>query len=387
MTNSDFDETQPTSTGSQAVDEDKNISDSLEATKPTAITGEDEILVTPTDEIPDSNNGQGPRWKLITVIGIITLILVALLSAWSGYNSGIGQRTEAESTEIAQEAAEQYALGLQDMQDGHYYRARQRFEYVIELNPNYPGITDSLANVLLMLNATATPSPVPTPSLTPTPDTSETDEVETLFHQAEQQLANDDWSGAIDTLLAVRKRDPEFLMIKVDGMLYLALRNRGIDKIIKLGDLEGGMYDLALAERFGLLDTEAQGFLTWAKLYITGASFWELDWQQAVFYFSQVAPQLPGLRDGSGWTAMDRYRLALIGFGDTLLLLGDPCQAMEQYQQSLAIGYDANAELSLNEAIKKCEGGKPEEQPPEEPAPPPPDVLPPPSSPEPTAYP
>jgi hypothetical protein len=176
-------------------------------------------------------------------------------------------------------------------------------------------------------------------------------------------------------------------MIKVDGMLYLALRNRGIDKIIKLGDLEGGMYDLALAERFGLLDTEAQGFLTWAKLYITGASFWELDWQQAVFYFSQVAPQLPGLRDGSGWTAMDRYRLALIGFGDTLLLLGDPCQAMEQYQQSLAIGYDANAELSLNEAIKKCEGGKPEEQPPEEPAPPPPDVLPPPSSPEPTAYP
>jgi len=387
MTNSDFDETQPTSTGSQASDEDKNISDSLEATKPTAITGEDEILTAPTDEIPGTNMGQGPRWKLITVIGIITLILVALLSAWSGYNSGIGQRTDAESTEIAQEAAEQYALGLQDIQDGHYYRARQRFEYVIELNPNYPGVTDSLANVLLMLNATATPSPVPTPSLTPTPDTRETDEVETLFHQAEQQLANDDWSGAIDTLLAVRKRDPEFLMIKVDGMLYLALRNRGIDKIIKLGDLEGGMYDLALAERFGLLDTEAQGFLTWAKLYITGASFWELDWQQAVFYFSQVAPQLPGLRDGSGWTAKDRYRLALIGFGDTLLLLGDPCQAMEQYQQSLALGYDANAELSLNEAIKKCEGGKPDEKPPEEPAPPPPDVLPPPSSPEPTAYP
>jgi tetratricopeptide (TPR) repeat protein len=401
MTNSDFDETQPTSPVRGPSGDDNNAEEGLEVTKPTLIS-EDSALSTENalsdentattdsaDELPESSKRQSPRWTMITLLGILALVLVAALSAWTGYSSGINLRTEAEITQVAQEADEQFALGISDMQNGAYGRARQRFEYVIELNPNYPGVTDALANVLLMLNATATPSPAPTPSITPTPDTREADEIEALFRQGEQQLANDDWSGAIDTLLAVRKMDASFMMIHVDGMLFLALRNLGIDKIIKHGDLEGGMYDLALAERFGLLDTEAQGFLNWAKLYITGASFWELDWGQAVFYFAQVAPQLPGLRDGSGWTAKERYRLALIGFGDLLLLAGDPCQAMDQYQQSLAIGYDAAAEQSLALAIKGCEGSKPKDQPVEEPpgGSSPGDLPPPSDNPVPTPYP
>jgi len=262
---------------------------------------------------------------------------------------------------------------------------------VIELNPNYPGVTDKLAEVLLLINATATPSPMPTALPTVTPDTraiEESGEIESLFSQAEQQLLNEDWAGAIESLLQVRKKDSSYRMVQIDGMLFLALRNLGIQKISLLGELEEGVYYLALAERFGPLDSEAQGLLTWTKLYITGASFWELDWSQVVHYFSQVAPQMPGLRDGSGWTAKERYRLALIGFADTLMLAGDPCQALENYQLSLSLAYDPDAEQSMVEALRQCEGSQSqpggEEPPADQPSLEPPSDLPDPGS---TPYP
>ena len=362
MTNNEFDETVPVAPETQEPEASPNLNESTDETLPTQTSVDGENGTTPPDDEQAPDEQGRPRWKLITLAGILALLVIAVLSAWRGYTSGINLRTDAEATQVGYEAANQYALGVQDMQEGKYDRARQRFEYVIELNPNYPEVTDKLAEVLLMLNATATPSPVPTATITPTPDTSEADAIGALFSQSEQQLANEDWSGAIETLLQIRKKDPSYRVIDIDGMLFIALRNQGLYKISYNADLEGGMYDLGLAERFGPLDSEAQGILTWVELYITGASFWELDWGQAVFYFSQVAPQLPSLRDGSGWTAKERYRLALIGFGDTLLLAGDPCQAMDQYQLSLSLGYDAEAELSLAEAIKQCEGGKPQQK-------------------------
>jgi hypothetical protein len=63
-------------------------------------------------------------------------------------------------------------------------------------------------------------------------------------------------------------------------MYYFALRNHGYDLITKEGNLEGGIYHLTLAERFGPLDNTANGLREGARIYITGASFWELNWEQ-----------------------------------------------------------------------------------------------------------
>jgi len=363
MENSDFEDTQPNQVNPTDLNDSSNQDKNLEATKPTLVSSNEDDTLPTQVEVHKQEKKSGSRWLLITLVGFSALLMIAVLSAWTGYRSGINLRTEAESTQLAGVASAQYELALVDLQEGRYDRARQRLEYVIKLDPSYPGATDKLAEVLLLINATATPTSVPTATVAPTPDTSQTDEIDALFNQGEQQLLNEDWSGAIDTLLKVRKLDPTYKMIQIDGMLFIALRNQGINKILKEGDLEGGVYDLALAKNFGPLDTEAEGVLTWAKLYITGASFWELDWQQAIYYFSQVAPQLPGLRDASGMTASERYRLAIIGYGDTLLAAGKPCQAMEQYQLALSMGNDADAEASLAQAIKGCEGGNKKEQP------------------------
>jgi hypothetical protein len=225
---------------------------------------------------------------------------------------------------------------------------------VIENNPSYPGATEKLAEVLVSMVSTATPTLVPTPTVTPTPDLRGVDE---KYSQAQQNIANAEWTPAIDTLLSLRKADPNFEPVWVDDMLYLAYRNRGADKILKDGDLEGGIYDLTQAEQIGPLDADSRSYLTWARLYITGASFWEIDWAQTVFYFAQIAPALPNLRDGSGWTATERLRLGLAGYGDFLAENGDFCAAVEQFDLALEMGEDPEIMQARDGAADECDGG------------------------------
>ena len=296
-----------------------------------------------------------PRWPWITLLGILGLILAGVLAAYVGYQSGIQMRQEAAATQAAQQLQDQFNLAMQEIDSKQLYRAQQRLQYIIEHNPNFPGATDRLAEVMLQMNATATPAPVPTATGVPTalPAVAE-DDLQGFYNLSQQALANGDWNTAIDTALQLRQKDANFNPVLVDGILFMALRNRGIDKIGKQADLEGGMYDLSQAERFGPLDSEAQGYLNWSSLYITGASFWELDMCQAAQYFAQVAGSLPNLRDGSGISAGERYRQALSGCGTELMQKGTWCEARQQYEQALAYGSSPEIEAGLQEALVHC---------------------------------
>lgn len=315
------------------------------------------------DEPPKPVEKKRSPWKRFTLLAILALFLIGALSAYAGYSSGIAQRQQAEVALISAKASEQFELAIQDIANREFQRARQRLEYVAQVDPNYPELTNRLAEVIAQINATATPTPVPTPTTIATADTRGSDE---LFTQGQQLMNNGDWPGAIETLLKLRKDDPNYRQVEIDGLLFLALRNRGLDKIAKQADLEGGLYDLTLSSSFGPLDNEAQGYINWVSLYITGASFWELDWQKVVEYFSQVGVALPGLTDRSGLTARERYRLGLKGYATTLAAAGDYCAAAEQYQLSLSIGADPEVDLLFAEAYNACQGVEEEELPADE---------------------
>jgi hypothetical protein len=207
---------------------------------------------------------------------------------------------------------------------------------------------------LMQQQITASPTFVPTPTLTPTPDFRGRDE---LFGQAQNMLIAREWTKAIDTLLLLRKNYPDFMVVKVDDMLFVALRNRGIDKIAQLYDLEGGNYDLTLAERFGPLDAEARNWRDWAELYIRGASYWGVDWAQSVNYFSQLAAAAPNLSDSSGWTASQRYLEALLGYGDWLAAKGQWCDAQTQYDTYMTLLANPQVEPTAVYAADQCNQG------------------------------
>jgi tetratricopeptide (TPR) repeat protein len=339
---------------------------SLGETQPS--TASDDAIILPPDipEEPAETPKTRRRWILWAILGVLLLALIAAGSAYAGYNSAIDQRTQYQSTLVAGEASNQYVLAQQDIALGNYDRARQRLEYIIQIDPNFPNVSDQLAFVLTQQRITASPTIAPSPTLTPTPDYRGRDD---LFTQAQALLVGRDWTGTIDTLLLLRKNYPDYMPVKVDDMLYVALRNRGIDKIATQHDLEGGNYDLTLAERFGPLDAEARNWRDWADQYIRGASFWDVDWAQAVYYFSLLADAAPNLSDSSGWTASSRYLDALLGYGDWFALQGQWCDAQQQYDTYMSLLANPQVEPTVVYAADKCtQASAPPPPPPPSPA-------------------
>jgi len=295
------------------------------------------------------------RWRWI-LSGIIIIIVFIAGGVYFGYQDGIHQRLALESSKVTELAATQFDLGVADLQAGHLQNAQTRFEYVINLDPSFPGAAEKLGEVLVALSLTQTPTIGFTPTattipVTPTPDTRGEEE---LFSQIKQNIADKQWTDAINNLEVLRKLNITYQAVQADGMYYFALRNRGIQRITVNGQLEQGLYDLSLAERFGPLDSDAESFRTWARLYLDGASFWQVDWGIVVSYFSQIYEALPALRDGSGITASERFRIAALAYGDELSAAKDYCKAQAQYEAAQPLSQDPNLSATISSAAGSC---------------------------------
>ena len=287
------------------------------------------------------------RWRT-TLVSILGFLLLVGLGAFSGYSSGVNQRVQAEKSITSQQLSEQFSFALVDIEFGRYDNAKQRLQYIISKDPGYPGAQQKLTEVLVV---SSMPTSTPIPTLTSTPDFSG---AESAFQRAQQLTNAQDWPGALGALDTIRKLDSSYNTAQVDGMYYFALRNYGFDLITKEGNLEGGIYHLTLAERFGPLDNTAIGLREGARMYITGASFWELDWLQALNYFSQVGTGWPSLWDGT-MTAAQRYYIASMRYGDDLFNQQKYCAANEQYANAQAIGaLDQISDGNAAEAYIQC---------------------------------
>lgn len=288
-----------------------------------------------------------PRWPSI-VLSILGVIVLLALGSMGGYWSGIGQRQAAESQVLTKQLTEQYQYALVDEQFGRYDSARQRLEYIIQHNPGFPGAQNELANVLVK---SSIPTPTPTPTITPTPDVRGE---QALFGSAQQLIASKDWVNALTALDQLRKQDPNYNTAQVDGMYYFTLRNYGMDLLLQGGNLEGGIYELTLAEHFAPLDSTANIDREGARAYIQAASFFGVDWKQSTALFAQVASGWPALTDGT-MNAQQRYHESLMRYGDQLWHGGDACDAYAQYSLAMGIGeLDEQAAKNANQAYQVC---------------------------------
>jgi len=296
------------------------------------------------------------------VYGLLGFIVLVVLGLAGGYINGRGVRVDAQGTLVSQQLSAQFELGMQAMNAGEYDQAQQHFEYVINQDPNFPGAQAAYTQLLLKMKVSPTPAFTSTPAASSTPDPRGADQifihVQALLTAKPQSFQ--DWDNVVSTLNSLRKADPTYQAAQVDGMYYIALRQRGMAQIFAQPcqniNLEGGIYDLTQAERFGQLDGYADSLRTYARLYISGATFWEIDWTQAQFYFSQVYQALPDLMDSSCITATHRWAQATIKYGDQLLAKGDFCGADAQYQAAAAVGGPENATAQPTAAFadRKC---------------------------------
>jgi len=301
--------------------------------------------------------GGRPRYVRAVLMGLLLVLIAALISGSLGYYSGIKQRKAEEEKQRLTLATTHYKYGMEAMASGNYEVARIQFEYVIQIYPTFPDITEKYSEVLI--NLTKTQQTTAQATATPTRDIQG---AQALFQQAQTDMANQEWCLAVDTLKSLRDEDVSYETLTVDGMIWASLRNCATYKITNEGDLEGGLYYLSLAQKFAPLDHDAVNYAAWARLYVTGASYWEVDWAQVVYYFSQTYAAFPYLHDTSGWTAIDRYRIGLREYGKYFMSIEEYCSAAEQLQLSLNIQYDEEVSNLLNEATVYCQGPTAEPQ-------------------------
>jgi tetratricopeptide (TPR) repeat protein len=287
------------------------------------------------------------RWKSL-LTGVLGFLILIGLGGFGGYGSGVKARVNAEDAILTQQLSEQFSFALVDIQFGRYENARQRLEYIIQKDPNFPGAQEKLTEVLVLSNV---PTPTAAPTFTATPDFSG---AESAYARTQELIRAQDWNNALTALDTIRKLDPTYKTAQVDGMYYFALRNKGYDLITKEGNLEGGIYYITLAERFGPLDNSAKGLRDGARAYMVGASFWELDWEQAANNFATVAAGWPSMWDGT-MTAGQRYFIASVRFADELYTQQNFCAAYDQYQKAASSGtLDGTAAAQSAQAYTNC---------------------------------
>jgi tetratricopeptide (TPR) repeat protein len=299
----------------------------------------------PAEATQPSRVGEPRRaWRVLRWF-VLLLVAAVVIAATVGYRAGQVQRRTLLAVTQARAADEQFQRGVEDLAAGRFELARQRFEYVIRLDPAYPNAAQRLAEALVGLDE---PLRTPVPLASATPNLAP---VEELFTQSLAAHLNGDWDVVIDTLLALRAKDATYRAVEVDGMLFSALRNRGLRRIKTEGLLEEGLYDLSLAERFAPLDNEAQEFRGWARLYLLANSFFGVNWAEATYYFGQVYLAAPYITTD----VYLKYAIASNRHGDELIAADDPCAAEELYEQSLLAWENPDLVPTATEAHRLCE--------------------------------
>ena len=318
------------------------------AVQPSVPTSFPEFVIQPPG--PKKPKKPGHFWKrfFLVVGGILLIAILGSAGGWLGYNQALANRMALQDKDKIKIAVAQYQLGVVDLQASRFEIARQRFEYVIRIDPSFPGAAQKWTESMLAMATITVPTIVPSPTVVPTADTRNVDQ---KYASSVTLINTQNWDGAIDSLMSLRKTDGTYKAVDVDGMLYTALRQRGVHKIGS-GDLEGGIYDLALAERFAPLDHDADGFRAIARQYIIGVSFWEFDWGQVYDYFKQIAAGNPGMVDSTGMTAQKRFAVAAAHYGDMVFATADYCNSVSYYSQSVGSGIVGIAATATYAAYK-----------------------------------
>lgn len=318
----------------------------------------------PADEEPSPAK---PRKTMLRVIllGLLAIIIFGALGSLGGYWTALQDRESNQDRIISTEVSDQFLLGLIALERGQYEIARQHFEYILKIDPQNAPAAEKLTEVILKMNqANIAPTDRPTATLTPTLDTRDQEE---LFAMALSFKDQRNWDSLLEVLDSLRLRAPEYNAVEIDGLYYIAYRNRGMQRIQMEGNLEGGIFDLNRAELFGFLDVDASNYRNWASKYITGMSFWEVDWAQVVNYFGPLAISAPYLSDSNFFTASDRLATAQVEVN--LRVLADArsrftqgrwCDAYDLYSEASQYVQLPQGDLDkYEEAKNKCFGIEP----------------------------
>lgn len=268
---------------------------------------------------------------LLFACGMITLIAASIAG---GITTGLQDREIDRQVETDK----YYHEGLTNFASGQLELAEADFQYVLKLNPNYPGASEQLLQVRTRL----------TVQPTPTVAVSSTKVIDQLFQTGQSSYQAKDWAKAIEVLTQVRSIDPKYQTDKVNTMLYQAALTYGLS-LLKQDRLEEGVAYLDQAAYIQDLPGDAALQSQYAKLYLTASGYWGVDWQKAIDRFTELYQIGPGYQD-----TFTRLVEAHLNYGNQLSQTLDYCGAQQHFQAAIQLQPDPKLQPVIEDLNQKC---------------------------------
>ncbi len=301
--------------------------------------------VTPTTSVTPNKLRPSRTLSLLGLIFAASLLAVLGVAIYAGFQAGNAQRVESlRATQMA-DLKTQFDLGLADLANRRYIAAATRFQYIVDIEPDYPGAAAKLAEVQALLNVTPTPAPSPAPT---TPPITSGNPAE-IYTRLERHSSEDNWDAVISEATRLLAVAPTYKPVETAGLLFKALRNRGLARI-QGDEMEAGIADLDQAARFSLLDDEARSHRAWARLYLAAKSYWAVNWAETAGILSQLHLLAPNFKDTTSL-----LREATVKYAEQLAAAGQACEAATQYAAAQQLAPDEATANALAAAEAACQ--------------------------------
>jgi tetratricopeptide (TPR) repeat protein len=262
--------------------------------------------------------------------GFLGLIAAAGLG---GVYAGLQDRQADEQAQ----ADKFYQEGMANRAAGKLQLAKADFEYVLKINPDYPGAHEQLTQLTDLLTVKPTPT-----------FAAQVDVTQQLYQAGVNAYDQKKWQSAIEILSQVRVIDPDHEKDRIDQMIYQAALTQGL-QLLKEDRLEEAIAYLDQAAYLKPLPAEAESEAQYARMYVTARDYWNVNWEKAIESFGELYRIGPGYRD-----TFARYVEAYIQYGDERTRAGDPCAAQTQYEEALKLRPAVDLQTKAAEAKEAC---------------------------------
>ena len=291
-------------------------------------------------------------WLAVTALCLLTALAVVMTAAYAGWDAGLGSARANATGAAATESQGQCDQLARNLADGNLELARSRMDWLRQRMP-VPSCVLTLAptataarlqtqpSATIIPPKTAVPTQtqtVPTPALEPlnTAVSGADDwayDLDALLAEAQAETEARNYGAAIQSLEAIVSIDEDFQRERVRSMLLEALTAQALAhyRSFKLSE---AIVLTERAEDYGDIgELNYERYI--ADTFLIGQRSKSANPAEAVRRFSEIVYQhnpnyMNGLVQGELQDAL-RY------YGDSLLLSGEACQALEQYGAALAL--------------------------------------------------
>lgn len=299
-----------------------------------------------------------PR-KWLRRLGALLLALAGLMGwylavFYFGWQSGQVILNEKREKVYSEQLNRQISLAKEEVAQGSFELAARRLEWVLEREPENMEAQALYARAQLSMSTpsasfqTVTPTTTPTRLPTATPTSAPIESPGEELQRMRELVETEAWDKAVAALVAFQWQFPDYERQETDELLYEAYIGLSL-QLMQGEQVELGLAYLGQAESLGDLPPSVADYRTWAKLYLQGIAFYDVNWGATAFYFRDLCLAAPFYQ-----SSCERLQEALIAYGDQFVDSLDWCPAQMLFEEASLYGRSQELAEKLSLARDEC---------------------------------